>query len=158
MHRPTDKNVRLTGMTARTLLLLRHASAASPQGTADAQRPLTELGFTEARRVGRELAALAPQHVLCSPALRTRQTWQAVSVELKAQPQVDFEPSIYSAHAETLRELVWQTGDEIGTLLLIGHNPAVHELAWDLLGDQAPQHFPPASLAAVTFTGRWTDL
>ncbi|MCE7005853.1 histidine phosphatase family protein [Kibdelosporangium philippinense] len=145
-------------MTARTLLILRHASAANEPGTADADRPLTPIGRKEASEAGRRLAVAKPERVLCSPALRTRQTWQQVSAELASQPKVTFEPGIYEASVDALRELIWQTGDEIGTLLLIGHNPAVHELAWILLGDQAPQHFPPASLAEVTFDGAWTEL
>lgn len=145
-------------MTARTLLILRHASAANVNGTADDERPLTPSGFAEATRVGRDLAPVRPEQVLCSTALRTRQTWQQISAELPAQPKVAFEPAIYQADADALRELVWQTADDIRTLLLIGHNPAVHELAWSLLGSQAPQYFPPASLAVVTFTGGWTDL
>nr|WP_042195721.1 histidine phosphatase family protein [Kibdelosporangium sp. MJ126-NF4]CEL22182.1 Phosphohistidine phosphatase SixA [Kibdelosporangium sp. MJ126-NF4]CTQ92963.1 Phosphohistidine phosphatase SixA [Kibdelosporangium sp. MJ126-NF4] len=145
-------------MTVRTLLILRHASAANALDLADVQRPLTPLGRTEATKVGRDLAAVRPQHVLCSPALRTRQTWDQVRAELDTQPEVAFDPSIYLGSVDTLRELVWQTDEDISTLLLIGHNPAVHELAWTLLGDQAPQRFPPASLAAVTFDGTWTQL
>ncbi|SMC86241.1 SixA phosphatase family protein [Kibdelosporangium aridum] len=145
-------------MTARTLLILRHASAANEPGMADVERPLTPIGRKEATHAGRELAARRPEHVLCSPALRTRQTWQQVSAELPSQPKVDFEPSLYLATVDTLREVIWQTADDIGTLLLIGHNPAVHELAWMLLEEQAPQHFPPASLAEVTFDGAWTQL
>jgi phosphohistidine phosphatase len=145
-------------MTARTLLLLRHATAAnSPEG-ADEERPLTRHGLAEASVVGREIATLQPQYVLCSPALRTRQTWNQVSAELAAQPKVTYEPSIYAAPPETLRELIWLVDDEIRTVLLIGHNPAVHELAWQLLGDSAPRHFPPASLAVITFDGDWTEL
>jgi phosphohistidine phosphatase len=145
-------------MTARTLLILRHASAANEPGVIDTERPLTPLGRTEATRVGREIAALRPEHVLCSPALRTRQTWQRISAGLAVLPKIDFVPEMYQASAEALRELVWQAQDDVTTLLLIGHNPAVHELAWTLLGSQAPQYFPPASLAAVSFTGKWTDL
>ena len=145
-------------MTARTLLILRHASAANEPGTADEDRPLTPMGRTEAARVGRELSAAPPELVLCSTALRTRQTWQQISAELPVQPKVDFDPAIYQANADILRELVWQADDDVTSLLLIGHNPAVHELAWYLLKEQVPQHFPPASLVRVTFTGAWQDL
>jgi phosphohistidine phosphatase len=145
-------------MTARTLLILRHASAAMEPGTLDSERPLTPMGQTEATRAGRRIAAFDPGQVLCSPALRTRQTWERISAELTTQPKIEFEPMIYQATADALRELISQTDDDVSTLLLIGHNPAVHELAWTLLGDQAPQHFPPASLVAVTFSGLWFQL
>jgi phosphohistidine phosphatase len=145
-------------MTARTLLILRHASAANEPGTADEQRPLTPIGRKEATEVGRRIAGLRPEHVLCSTAVRTRQTWRLISAELAVQPKIDFETAIYQADAESLRELVWHTGDDVKTLLLIGHNPAVHELAWFLLGERAPQYFPPASLVSVTFTGAWSHL
>jgi phosphohistidine phosphatase len=158
LHPGTDKTARLIGMIARTLLILRHASAANEPGMADVQRPLTPIGRKEATEVGRRLAGLNPDRVLCSTAVRTRQTWQQISAELPVQPKVDFETEIYQANAETLRELVWFTHDDVRTLLLIGHNPAVHELAWFLLGERAPQHFPPASLVSVTFEGAWTQL
>jgi phosphohistidine phosphatase len=158
LHPGTDKNARLIVMTARTLLILRHATAANTPEDADERRPLTRTGLAEAARVGRALAGLKPEHVLCSTALRTRQTWQQISGELPARPKVEFEPLIYAAGPETLRELVWATDPDVTTLLLIGHNPAVHELAWSLLGDQAPRSFPPASLAIVTFTGSWTGI
>lgn len=146
-------------MTVRTLLILRHASAAATErGILDSERPLTQIGRTEASRVGKQIAAFGPEQVLCSPALRTRQTWQQISAELTVQPKINFEPAIYQASADTLRELIWQANDDINTILLIGHNPAVHELAWTLLGDRAPQRFPPAALAKVTFTGSWTHL
>lgn len=145
-------------MTARTLLLLRHATAANGLEGADEQRPLTRHGLAEASVVGRDIATWQPEYVLCSPALRTRQTWQRVSAELATEPKVSYEPSIYAATSDMLRELVWLVDDEIHTVLLVGHNPAVHELAWHLLGESAPRHFPPASLAVVTFDGRWTEL
>lgn len=145
-------------MTARTLLILRHASAANEPGMADEDRPLTPIGRKEATQAGRGLAALRPEYVLCSPAVRTRQTWQQVSAELAEQPKVGFAADLYLATVETLRELIWQTSDDVSTLLVIGHNPGVHELAWFLLGDHAPQHFPPASMAEVTFSGTWTDI
>ncbi|GAB3909903.1 histidine phosphatase family protein [Kibdelosporangium lantanae] len=145
-------------MTARTLLLLRHATAANHPEGADEQRPLTRHGLAEASAVGREIATWKPEYVLCSPALRTQQTWRRVSVELAAQPEVSYEPGIYAAAPDALRELVWLVDDKVRTVLLIGHNPAVHELAWQLLGDSAPRHFPPASLAVVTFDGDWTEL
>jgi phosphohistidine phosphatase len=145
-------------MTARTLLLLRHATAANTPQDADDQRPLTRHGLAEASVVGREIATWKPERVLCSPALRTRQTWQRVSAELAGQPKVDFEPGIYEASPDALRELVWLVDDDVRTVLLIGHNPGVHELAWHLLGESAPRHFPPASLAVINFDGAWTEL
>ncbi|MET0134981.1 MAG: histidine phosphatase family protein [Kibdelosporangium sp.] len=145
-------------MIARTLLILRHASAANEPANADEERPLTQLGRSEATQVGKHVAEWKPEQVLCSTALRTRQTWQLISPELETEPEIDFEPAIYQANADTLRELIWLAAGDARTLLLIGHNPAVHELAWGLLGDRAPQHFPPAALAVVRFKGEWTDL
>lgn len=145
----------------RTLLVLRHAKAATPFGVADFDRPLNQRGRHDAAAAGTWLneTGLRPDRVLCSPARRTRETWERL--RLPTDAEVDFDPRIYSAEAETLRELVGETADQVRTLLLIGHNPAVHRLVFDLTGG-ASESFPTTALAVVRIAEEqaagWSDL
>jgi phosphohistidine phosphatase len=72
------------GVSTRTLVILRHAKAANPQGVADPDRPLSQRGHADAAAAGVWLArrGLQPDLVVCSPALRTRQTWHGVALGL----------------------------------------------------------------------------
>src|SRR5687768_6379666 len=90
-------------MTARTLVLLRHAKAETPGDQMDVERALTERGQADARAAGAWLAAqnLPPELVFCSPATRTRQTWHGVAMALAeaapeaAAPEVRYENGLY---------------------------------------------------------------
>lgn len=146
----------------RTLLLLRHAQAGGQPGVGDEQRPLTNRGLSDAGSLGRWLLAegLLPDRVLCSTALRTRQTWQRVSAALGAaagQAQVSFERQVYEAGGQRLAGLACECPDEAGTLLLVGHNPAMHELATSLVG-RLDLGFPAGGLAVLRVRGCWRDL
>jgi len=128
-------------MTERTLVLLRHSKADHPSGTPDEQRPLTARGHADAGAAGAWLArgGLRPDLVICSPAKRTRQTWHGVAVALAgdAAPQVHYEQDVYDGGPDKLLALVRQAGDDVRTLLLIGHNPSVSMLS-SLLDPTAP--------------------
>jgi phosphohistidine phosphatase len=104
-------------------------------------------------------AGLIPDRVLCSAALRTRQTWQYVSEALGPaadEAKVSFESRLYDADETTLLQAVRRTPDKAGTVLLVGHNPASQGLVLDLtgLGDLA---FPTSALAVVQLPGSWAD-
>ncbi|RFU42380.1 histidine phosphatase family protein [Actinomadura logoneensis] len=136
-----------------TLIVLRHAKAEDGFGKADADRELTARGRADASAAGDRLRAdgLAPDLVLCSPTVRTRQTLD----ELGLETDVRFEPLIYANDAEELLELVRETGDEVDTLLLVGHNPSVHQLVHDLAPDGAPAGFPTCSVAVIALQDAW---
>jgi phosphohistidine phosphatase len=120
-------------MTRRTLVILRHAKAERPAGTADLDRPLTERGHADAAAAGAWLAARGypPDVVLCSPARRTRQTWHGVAVALAGSkaPEVRYERDLYYSGTDQMLGLVRSVPDEALTVLLIGHNPAVSLLS-----------------------------
>lgn len=145
----------------RRLLLLRHAEAAAAPGLDDVERPLTERGESDAAGVGRWLhaAGFAPGSVLCSPALRARHTWDLAAAELDVAPRVSYEDRIYGADETGLLELLRGRDDDVRTLLLVGHNPAVHEFAVSLTGARDVRGaFPAASVAVVGASGRWREL
>ncbi|GAA3792014.1 histidine phosphatase family protein [Sphaerisporangium flaviroseum] len=141
-----------------TLILLRHAKAAHVPGLADRERPLTDRGEQDAGRAGQALKrmGLSPDLVLCSPSMRTRQTAELALAALAPQAPVHLDSEIYEAYPDELLELIGRTDDEVSTLLLVGHNPGVHELVMNLslTSDEA---FPPGAFAVLE-TGAWADL
>ncbi|GAA0474363.1 phosphohistidine phosphatase [Paractinoplanes deccanensis] len=130
-------------MTARTLVLLRHAKAETPGDFPDFDRKLTEVGETDADAAGAWLADehLHPDLVLCSPAARTRQTWQGVSIALAqakpggGAPEVRYEESLYSGGRTEVFDLLQTIPDTVRTILVVGHNPTVSEVSLLLLPD-----------------------
>jgi len=149
------------GDSGRVLLVLRHSKAVHEAGLRDLDRGLTKRGRRDAAAAGTMMrdAGLIPDRVLCSAALRTRQTWQHVSEALGPaadKAKVSFESRLYDADETALLQAVRRTPDKAGTVLLVGHNPASQELVLDLtgLGDLA---FPTSALAVVRLPGSWAD-
>lgn len=151
----------------RTIVLLRHAKADWP-AVADHERPLAERGRTDASVAGRRLAdaGVAPDLVLCSTAARTRETWKLAAHEMPQRPRTVYEDRLYEASLGDLLALLTETPEEIGTLLVVGHNPGVHALADALAGSAEPDAlarmnrggFPTAAFAVVTFSGSWKSV
>ena len=150
-----------------TLLLLRHAQAVAQGPGDDAERALTEGGSADAVRLGQFLADrdLRPDRALVSPALRTRQTLQGLEKgEGRAVP-VAYEAVLYNATSTQMRGVLGGVRDDTRTLLLLGHNPGVMELALAIADDGDRQdfdamraRFPPCSLAVITFDREsWED-
>jgi phosphohistidine phosphatase len=141
------------------LILLRHAKAESraPSGD-DFDRALSERGRTDAALMGRVLAEAGSTVTLAlvSAAARTRQTWELAAPALGAGAEVRHERRLYNASSGTLRSAVEAEEGGEGTLVLVGHNPGIHQLVLDLLIagaapastlERASQKFPPASAA-----------
>lgn len=147
----------------RTLILLRHAKSAWPD-VPDHDRPLAQRGQRDAPIMGRWLRAHGhlPDHVLCSSARRTRETWQLVWEQLGIDPPVTFDEQVYLATADTLLNLIHRAAPGHHTLLVVGHNPAIAELALRLTAHSANdaatlgpmrEKFPTAAVAILEFTG-----
>jgi phosphohistidine phosphatase len=162
----------MAGTPGRRLVLLRHAKSAWPD-VADHERPLAGRGRRDAPRAGRWLrqAGYVPDLVVCSTALRARQTWQLAAAELASSLPVRFEPRLYGASADDLLELVRQSPSEVETLLVVGHEPTMRELALLLASAAADADasdsgrlervrlkFPTAAIAVLACAGGWSDL
>src|SRR5215471_2151811 len=119
----------------RSLVLFRHAKSAWPD-VPDHDRPLARRGIQAAPLMGRWLreAGLLPGQVLCSTARRARETWQFAQTGLAATPPVTFDVRIYEGAAMGLLTVIREVPPATGTLLLIGHNPAIEDLARLLAG------------------------
>jgi phosphohistidine phosphatase len=163
----------------KTLILLRHAKAEAGQD--DHARPLAERGIKEAHAMGAYMAAhdILPQKTLCSTARRTRETlnslslWERVTSASESgegphpaafgvhplpegEGIIEFSDAIYNVSENQLLEAVAKTAEEISSLMMIAHNPGLHQLALRLsrAGDdktlrQLAAEFPPCSLAVI---------
>src|SRR5438067_13086796 len=100
----------------RTLVVFRHAKSAWPEDIPDAQRPLAERGRRDAPAAGRWLRKHVGQIdlVVCSPAVRARQTWELAVDKLKAEPPpaVREDERVYAASAVTLLEVSRELPDD----------------------------------------------
>lgn len=121
------------------LILMRHAEAerASSSGD-DRDRVLSARGRADALQMGRTLAAkgLRPDLALVSAAARTRQTWD-LAHEAFGDVDLREQDSLYNAGAETLRRAVEAVEDAAGCLMLVAHNPGIHQLAVEYLIESA---------------------
>jgi phosphohistidine phosphatase len=168
----------MPGSTGRKLLLLRHAKSAWPD-VPDHERPLAHRGRRNAPAMGRWLgvAGHLPDQVLCSTARRARETWQLIQPELGVTPPVAFDNGVYEASAARLLELIRHAPPAARTLLVVGHDPAVQELALTLTAttlaaeagavsnavqsamfDRMRGKFPTAAVAIFEFTANWNQL
>lgn len=135
--RVNPQSGKLKLMTARTLILLRHAKAETPGEKPDFERRLTTRGESDADAAGSWLAdsRLHPQLVLCSSAARTRQTWQGVAIALAqaapdaAAPEVHYEPGLYEGGRTEVIDLLRAVPDDIHTVLVVGHNPTMSDVS-----------------------------
>jgi phosphohistidine phosphatase len=144
------------------LYLLRHAKSSwSDPGLADHDRPLAPRGRRAAKAIGRYLREqdVEPALVLCSTAARTRETLQRIDVDRREER---IERGLYSADAEALLARLREVPDEVRSVMLIGHNPGVQDLAL-LLARPGPElraleaKFPTAALASFAVAG-WSTL
>src|SRR5260221_5417629 len=157
----------MASSATRRLILLRHAKSAWPD-VADHERPLAGRGRRAAPAAGRWLreSGLVPDLVLCSTALRARETWQLAAEELGSQPRATFEQRVYGANAAELLDLARQTSSGVRTLMIVGHEPSMSDLTLELASAQPGDDggavlqrgrakSPPAGITRLTFTGRW---
>lgn len=153
-----------TGDYARRLVLLRHAKSDWPD-VADHERPLAKRGKRDAPQVGRWLrrSGYVPDAVVCSTARRARDTWRLVADGLAesgaAPPPVRYEPRVYEATVLGLLMLVREFPDEERTVLLVGHNPGLAELAAGLPTPppEPPPAFPTAAVAVLGLAAGWAS-
>lgn len=148
----------------KTLLLLRHAKSDRSTSLGDAERPLSERGRNAAPRIGATMAerGFVPDLALISPSERTRQTWALIAPQLKENTPTEFLPQLYLAAASRLLETIHKLGRDRHSLLILGHNPGLEDLAARLAAkQQSPEgdralgklktKFPTCALAVLSF-------
>src|SRR4051794_22872207 len=145
----------------RRLMLLRHAKSDwSAPGARDLDRPLSARGREAAPKMGAYMArhALVPDIIIASPATRVAETLEHVLLAFKTAPKIRRDERVYESGADTLLAMIKETPKAVHSLLLVGHNPGMAELASLLIaaGDldarqQLIEKFPTAALAVIDF-------
>jgi len=148
-----------------TLYLLRHAKSSwDDPALADHERPLASRGRRDGKRVAEHLRRqeIEPELVLCSSAARTRETLELVGPALGGAT-VAVEDELYGASSDRLLERIRLVDDEVGSVLVTGHNPGLEDLALELAsgGDELArleEKFPTAALATLALDEPWSRL
>lgn len=153
-------------MTQRTLYLLRHADARETSAShRDKDRELSPFGREQVARVAQALAALgpAPQRLLVSTAMRTRQTAEG----LRLGRDLDYSDALYHAGSFGVCEEISLVDPAVTSLLVVGHAPGIPATAM-LLADPATSdpaaletigtRYPTATLCRLELDVAWPDL
>jgi len=154
-------------VTTRRLVIIRHGKAAAVQAD-DAARPLEPRGKRDATAAGRWLAdaGLAPERIVMSPTRRTQQTWALAAAALVDPPVPETDSRIYDNTVDDLLTLLRETPPDMGTVALVGHSPAVQELAL-LLDDgrgaaagrrELAGKYPTSAIAVFILRTDWAAL
>jgi phosphohistidine phosphatase len=148
------------------LYLLRHAKSSwDDPSLADHDRPLAPRGRRAAKRMAGHLrdAGIAPDLVLCSPARRARDTLKRISSALPKATEVQIEDGLYGAGHEELLDRLRKLPDDVSSVMLVGHNPGLEDLAMALVApgshDRLQEKFPTGALATLSIPGEsWMAL
>ncbi len=141
-----------------TLVLLRHGKSDWSGGEPDHLRPLARRGRRQVPEAGRWLA----DHLgvldlaVVSPAERTRETWRLAAAELEVPPPVREDERVYAASAGALLDILRELPEEATTVVLVGHNPGIEDLAEILAGRSVPM--PTSALAVIDLPGPWSGV
>jgi len=149
------------------LHLLRHAKARRDDGSEDRERRLSRGGRDAARLAGETLPAAleAVDLVLCSSAVRTRETAELALATFAPHPRILFEDGLYLAGPAALLKRLTQLDEAEGAVLVVGHNPGLHELAIMLAAPDSPAYrglasgkFPTAARASFAIEAPWSAI
>jgi phosphohistidine phosphatase len=144
----------------QTLYLLRHAKSSWKDASMrDFDRPLKGRGRDAAKQIGKRLGAEKPNPVLviCSPAVRTRETADIVLKHARLKVDLTFDNRIYEASLRDLLQVVTDIPDDKQVAMMIGHNPGCEELVAFLSGEH--RRMPTGGLAKIRLdAASWKDV
>ncbi len=144
----------------KTLLILRHAKSSwDDPAMADHERPLNTRGRMAAPQIARLLRdeGLLPHHILCSTAVRARQTVELLAEESGYSGPVEYREDLYLASPWRCLAALGELPAACATAMLVGHNPGLEELLQGLTGEE--EHLPTAALAQVQLdVAEWGEL
>lgn len=130
------------------LMIMRHAKAESAEMGADSDRELTDKGLKQAKRVAKGLVSmkLMPDAIVCSGAVRARQTVARMVKVFGDGPSVDYRQSLYESGRSAMWEELSTTNDATERLLIVGHEPSVSMT----VGSMAARDSDSAALALLS--------
>jgi phosphohistidine phosphatase len=138
----------------KQLILLRHAAAEQGRpGLADIERPLSERGRTEALHAAEQIvvAGLRIDALMASPARRSRETAIIVAAQLDLARPIHYDPPLYLGEPDVLLQSLQHCRSSAHTVLLVGHNPGLSELAQRFTGRSEPVELRTAGLCHIAF-------
>lgn len=145
------------------LMLLRHAKSQKAEpGTPDRDRTLDPRGRADAPKLGAYMAhhALRPDRALVSDVRRTRETWERLCKAWPTPPPVSYETALYSAGPEAILNVIRRHAGTAAALLVIGHNPGLHDAARSLIAsgdvdarERLNEGLPTSGLLVIDFVG-----
>ena len=153
-------------MTSKRLFLLRHADAMR-SGDGDINRALSPKGKSDAVSLGKLMShkSYRPDVVLCSPALRTRQTLEGLRKHIDV-PSVISPQILYNGSAGDYLYEIQKISDENNNILMVAHNPSIYELVIllaaqgsdDIMG-RLSRGYPPATLSIINCKcDKWAEI
>lgn len=151
-------------MVERTLIAMRHAKSAWPLGVADEKRPLSGRGRRDAVVAGQLLSTRLPRpdEIIVSPAKRARQTVKLLQSML-GPALTRRDDRVYAASWWELLDVIHDVDDDVGTLMLVGHNPGLEDLVRQLTGHgreravrQLATKYPTSATAVLTADLPWS--
>jgi phosphohistidine phosphatase len=148
------------------LYLLRHAKSSwDDESLPDHDRPLAPRGRRDVKRIAAYIGSsgIEPAFVLCSSARRTRETLAGIGLALGDQAAISVEPALYGADDDELLARLRDIPEQPESVLLIGHNPGVQDLALRLAREgselgRLQEKFPTGGLATLELTCSWAEL
>jgi phosphohistidine phosphatase len=155
--------------SAMRLMLLRHAkSERSEPGQRDHDRKLNRRGRDDAPKIGAYMARhdLLPDRVIVSTAQRTRETWECVASGLTSLPPAIYDDRLYESGPEAILTVIRETGATASTVMVIGHNPGLHDAARLLIAsgdvegrERLNEALPTSGLVVIDFAEKtWRKL
>jgi len=144
-------------MSELTLILFRHAKSDQSSAEADIDRPLNPRGLRQAPEAGRWLAENVDgiDLAVVSPAHRAQTTWDLASAELAQPPETRIDDRVYNASISDLLDVVHDVPDDVRTVVLVGHNPGIEDLASLLTNDSV--EMPTSALAVLESDAAWSS-
>ncbi|WP_039454774.1 SixA phosphatase family protein [Candidatus Jidaibacter acanthamoebae] len=134
----------------KKLFLLRHADAPFNSSQSDFDRALSKKGKEECLYLNKYfLNNPVPELILCSNAIRTKQTAEIVLNNLSDKTNLIFKQELYNSSINNLISIIEDTNDDINTLMVIGHNPSITLLS-EILSPTNKHVFPEVSDYAIT--------
>jgi phosphohistidine phosphatase len=151
------------------LMLLRHAKSERAElGQRDHDRTLNKRGRDDAPKIGAYMARhdFLPDLAFVSTARRTRETWDRVAPELGAEPKVTYDDRLYESVPDSILSVIKETPAAAQTVLVVGHNPGLHDTARLLIAsgdvelrERLNEALPTSGLVVIDFAGKdWRKL